>query len=240
MLRQRTAFHVVTSVVAFFGALVVSSSANTAKAGIVGSLSAPVIDDVAKTIMVDVSFAFTPDLVGGDIEFIQLDAINSDVNGSPLTDFSLLTLTPVGPFVDWFDGTQFGAIPGFESIVILDAFSSLTSFPFTIPSTAPITVGKLTFDYSTLGLPPGDEVTIDITGMFDGFSNSTTLAVLPPGGFFPDFIDPTFAPGSQTVVIPGDPPPPQPNVIPEPGIGVIFAALGITCLARRRRRKSSL
>jgi hypothetical protein len=127
----------------------------------------------------------------------------------------------------------------------MDGFASSSASPFPIIQTRPVTVGTLSFDYSSLGLVAGDQVTIDITGVLDPadpFGTALTTSLQTTNSFL-DFVfdatinpllNPTFNPGSLTVTIPADDTPPP--VIPEPSTGLIFATLGITGLGGIRRR----
>ncbi|WP_197454539.1 hypothetical protein Pla52nx_001246 [Stieleria varia] len=180
---------------------------------------------------VDLQLTFTDDLFNGDLEFVNLDIINSSYNGNPLTHFGLVQFQATAPFDDWQGGSQFGGPPGFESQVMLDAFASAMSSPETVLNGDPITIGTFTFNYQPLGLMEGDTVTLDVFGFDDGSgSRTTSVAFRNPADLLPRLVNPVFAPQSRTIVV---------SAVPEP-FGILFlSAVSLPLIACRRRRQRS-
>ena len=175
-----------------------------------------------------------PGVIGDQIEWINLDIFNSLVNAAPLTDFGRVRFDSAPRFADWQDGQQFGLTPSFESVVVLDSFASSPVSPFTIVDIDPFIIGTFTFDYSGLGLQPGDKITLDLSGRNDGSSTKTTSIAIRSAStsttalFDPDF---TSSFGSEITVFQ------IPTAIPEPGAAVVLGLLSASVLIRRRRRR---
>ncbi|MEL6105727.1 MAG: PEP-CTERM sorting domain-containing protein [Planctomycetota bacterium] len=184
------------------------------------------------------------DSVGDDLEFINIDMINSNVNGTPLdpnrVQFQASTVDH--DFAEWQGTEQFGATAGFENEISLDAFAGIGT-PYTLTPAA-FLVGTFTVDYSGLGLVNGDQVTLDITGVDMGLgSRSTSVAIFDPSTFVSVLVDPDFStsagPGARIFTLSsGPPPPPPPPVVPEPSSFAI-ALSGILLLSARRRQREA-
>ncbi|MEM9825165.1 MAG: hypothetical protein AAF958_01185, partial [Planctomycetota bacterium] len=98
--------------------------------------------------------------------------------------------------------------------------------------------GRLSFDYSGLGLGSGDQVTFNIGGRDDRPGQSTTAAtVFGAGSSSLVNITPKSDASalSASFTFGGNPPPPPP-AIPEPATMTIWM-LGTSTLMLRRRRK---
>ncbi|MEO1527559.1 MAG: PEP-CTERM sorting domain-containing protein [Planctomycetota bacterium] len=212
-----------------------------ASAGIIGYLGGirALADQKFET---DFFLQATPDSVGKDLDLINIDMINSDVNGTAL-DPALVQFqasTVDHDFLEWQRGQQFNTTFGFETEISLVAFDLMTSAtPYRLTAN-PFLVGTFTVDYSSLGLVNGDQVTLDITGVDMGFgSRSTSVAIFNPGSLFSELVDPDFSSsagtGAQTFTLTSGPPPPPP-VVPEPSSLAVTLA-GLLALTRLRRRR---
>ena len=196
-------------------------------AAVIASLTTPRETPLSRRFEADLQLQFSADLIGGDFEFLNLDIVNSSINGTPLGVFSFVEFEAAIPFDDWQDDTSFGVNPGFESQMMLDAYANATSAPFSIPDTNPITVGTFTVSYGSLGLVPGDTLTLDIVGVDDGSASMTTsLAIVEPGMIVPTLVNPTFQPGARTITV---------AAIPEPSASVV-CLFGFFVLLYRGRR----
>ena len=227
-----------------FGLFVCVLSTN-ASAGIFGSLGT--LRELAnEKFEADFFLQAMTDSIGDDLEFINIDMINSNVSGTPLdpTRVEFHASTRDHDFVTWQAGAQFGDMGfGFESVVSLAIFD--TSQAYTLP-TSPFLVGTFTVDYSGLGLTIGDSVTLDITGVDDGTgSRTTSVAVTKDRGLLTEvteFIDPTFSssngPGARTFTLSSGPPPPPPPAVPEP-TSLLITLSGLLAASRIRRRRAS-
>lgn len=191
-------------------------------------------DSGSEQFQTDLMFAGSADMVGDDIELVNLDIFNSTVNSVPLSGYSRVRFDAAPVFLPWHDGTQFGDTVGSESVITLDSFATVTALPFTIADTNPFRFGTFTFDYQGLGLQIGDTITLDLLGRDDGTSTRTTsIAVRPSGTTTTLLIDPDFSSlpnafrSSFTLT----------TAIPEPsGLAVlVFAAVGLVSWRRSRR-----
>lgn len=200
-----------------------------ASAEVTAFLSKPRDTPLQAKFEVDLQLQFSPDLVGGEVELLNLDVINSRVNGTPFTFFNLVKFQASLPFDAWAVDTEFGSDTGFESQMIINAFGNTSSMPFAIADTDPVSIGTFTFNYGPLGLQPGDQITLDVTGIDEGnVSRTTSVAITEPGMTVPRLFNPIFSPGLRTVTI---------SAVPEPGslALVLFASLG---LIRPRHRSN--
>lgn len=111
----------------------------------------------------DLSFRVTGDLVGGELELVNLDIVNSTINGQPLSDFSLVQFNPAPTFVPW----QAGQRVGLESQMSLDAFASVGAVPFPLQSPDAFFAGTFQVDLSPSGLSPGEAMTLNTLGVDD-------------------------------------------------------------------------
>lgn len=175
----------------------------------------------------------TPDSVGGEIELINLDIINSTINGAAVSDFTRVVFTPSTTFGPWQAGSQFGSAVGFESRVVLDGFAGVGAIPFPLADTNPIRVGQLRFDFAGLGLQSGDSITLDIVGTNDGSGVLTTaVAVREPGAFLTTLENPDFGtasgPGQVTFSI---------TAVPEANGVLALALLFFTKRVGRRKKR---
>lgn len=180
----------------------------------------------------DLVMSGTAGMIGDTVELINLDVFFTTVNAAPLTDFTKVRFDAASRFLPWQDDQQFGMTPGFESVVVLDSFATVSAEPFTITDTDPFTIGTLTFDYSSFGLQEGDTIRLDILGRNDGSQTRTTsVAIRPSGSALTTLVDPDFSTpaGSEQSLF-------TITAIPEPGAGMFLAALGVAVCARRRRK----
>ncbi|MCS7469614.1 hypothetical protein NZK35_23435 [Stieleria sp. ICT_E10.1] len=182
----------------------------------------------------DLVFSGTADAVGDIVEWINLDIVKSTINAVPLTDYGRVRFDATARFASWFDGRQFGSgSPGFESQIVLESFLPDPPVPFEITSTDAFEIGTLTFDYSGLGLQPGDTITLDIFGGNDGSSTRTTsVAIRPSGAQQTMLVDPLFSSplGSERSVFT------IPTAIPEPS-ATLFLSLTLLGVCVRRSRR---
>ncbi len=178
--------------------------------------------------------AGTADAIGDVIELINLDIVQSTINAAALTDYSRVRFDARPQFAPWHDGQQFGSgSSGFESQIVLDSYLPDEPIPYEITTTDPFAVGTLTFDYSGLGMQPGDTVTLDIFGRDDGSATRTTsIAVRASGESVTMLVNPEFSSpnGSEKSVF-------RITAIPEPGSVAFLAATlwGVSACHRRRR-----
>lgn len=196
-------------------------------------LTTPRVTPTEQKFEVDLQLSFTADLIGGELQFVSLDVVNSNFNSQPLPSFELIDFQATIPFDSWQAGAQFGTDinPVLRSRLNLDSFASATSTPFAIANTDLVTVGTFTFNYQPLNLGEGDMITLDVTGVDDGSSTRTTSVVLrEPGApiFSSVGVNPMFAPGSQIVTL---------TAIPEPR-SFAFLAFAMIGLIRQRRRSN--
>lgn len=209
------------------------ASTGNAKAEIIGFLDG-VRDVGGERFQSDFFLAGTAGRIGDDIELITLDVINSEINGSALADFSRVRFDASPTFVPWQAGEQFGVTPGFESQILLDAFAP-GAVVFTLADTNPFRIGTFTFDYSNLGLHPGETITLDIVGVSDGSATLTTsVAVRDNPSGATELLNPNFSTGlgSGQVAF-------TVSAIPEPtGAMMCLMTTFALGLARRRRRRA--
>ena len=210
--------------------------AKNLSAGIIGALG-PLRAIANEKFEVDFFLQAKPSFVGSAIELINIDMIKSQVNGSPL-DPNLVRFdasTRDHDFASWQAGSQFGAsdIPNYVTLAVADPMDPNDVYVMT---SAPFLVGTFTVDYSTLGLSLGDSVTLDITGVDDMGSKTTSVWVTSINDFEdPDFST-TLGPAARTFTLSSGPPPPPPPV-PEPG-SFMIALCGVLVLSRMRRRRT--
>lgn len=208
------------------------------QAGLIGGLG-PVRELANNTFEVDFFVAAMADIVGDQLDFINLDVVNTSVNSVPVTDFDRVEFSAVGEFAPWQGTEQFGQTVGFESVVSLDAFTpGATSVTFN--DTTPTQVGTFLFDYSGLGLGVGDQVTLDISGANDGtLTRTTSGAVFDTMTLISELQDFDFStslgPDSRTFTIMNGG---GGGVIPEPNAIMLVLLSGATLSLRRSRRRS--
>ncbi|MDV6031807.1 MAG: hypothetical protein F9B45_17290 [Phycisphaera sp. RhM] len=182
----------------------------------------------------DLVFSGTADAVGDLVEWINLDIVKSTINAVPLTDYGRVRFDAAARFASWFDGRQFGTgSAGFESQIVLESFLPNPPVPFEITSTDAFEIGTLTFDYSGLGLQPGDTISLDIFGGSDGSSTRTTsVAIRPSGTSLTTLVNPAFtsASGSERSAFT------IPTAIPEPS-AALFLSLTLLGVGMRRSRR---
>ena len=184
----------------------------------------------------DLLLAGKPDMIGDEVELINLDIFNSLVNATPLTDFGRVRFDSEPRFAPWQDGQQFGVTPDFESVIVLDAFASVPVSTYPIVDTNPFLVGTFTFDYSGLGLKEGDTITLDLSGREDGTPTRTTsIAIRAQSTSTTVLCDPDFSSsfGSERSIFR------IPTAIPEPNAATILALLSLGIFTRRRSKRSA-
>ncbi|QDV41581.1 hypothetical protein Enr13x_14240 [Stieleria neptunia] len=182
----------------------------------------------------DLVLSGTADAIGDVVEWINLDIVESTINATPLTDYGRVRFDARTTFAAWFDGRQFGTgSAGFESQIVLESFLPAPPVPFEITNTDPFEIGTLTFDYSGLGLQPGDTITLDIFGVPDGSSTRTTSIAIRPSGaqqtmlVNPVYTSPLGSEQSRFTI---------PTAIPEPGSAAFLMATLLGVYVRRCRR----
>ena len=215
-------------VCAFWSAIVFLYAPASAFGAVTARLSEPRVMPLQGRFEVDLQLEFSADWVGGEIEFLNLDVVNSNVNGTPIDLFNVIEFEARLPFDSWQIESRFGANPGvFRSQMLLDSFAGATSTPFLITDTEPVKVGTFTMNYVSLAALPGDDVTLDVIGVDDGSPTKTTsLAMVAPGASVPSFVDPVFEPGARTVTV---------VAVPEPSVIAVVAVACAALLCRRRR-----
>ena len=184
----------------------------------------------------ETDFFLVPDAsqVGGEIEFISLDILESNLNGVALADYGRVQFNASAPFAAWQDETLFGLNAGFESQLVLDGFN-VGATPYSITNVDPILIGTFSFDYSGLGFDTGDTVTLDVVGVDDGSGTYTTnLAARASGDLISEVVNPNFAtptgPSFRTLTI---------GAVPEPGSGIlVLFATGVFVTLRRPIRQT--
>lgn len=175
----------------------------------------------------------TSDMIGDEIELINLDVVGSSVNSVPISDFTRIRFDASPRFAPWHDGQQFGGPQTLKSVITLDAFATGSAVAFPIEDTNPFLIGTLTFDYGGLGLQVGDSISLNILGTNDGSATRTTSVGIRASGASdlalvnPDFSSPA---GSQLTTFTIT------TAIPEPGSAVILSLACIGVIARRRPR----
>jgi hypothetical protein len=176
------------------------------------------------------------DRIGDEIELINLDIVKSTIRSQPLTDFERVWFDAAPPFAPWQSDQQFGMTPGFESIIVLDAFASGGAIPYPLTDTNPFRVGTLTFDFSGLGLQVGDSITLNIAGQDDDSQTRTTsIAIRPSGSSMTILLNPEFPTNGETerstfTLV---------TAVPEPGVACLLTFAIVSMLMRRRNRKRS-
>ncbi|MEM9827623.1 MAG: hypothetical protein AAF958_13610 [Planctomycetota bacterium] len=216
-------------------------SVDQAQAGILGHLGPTFRNDAAAETL-EVDFFLTPeaDLDGQFLEAVNLDVFGTRVNSTPLVGSGLqrVGFELDGAFTQW--GLLRGNLPGTtDSQFFADWFSGqVGAVPVELTRDQEFLFGRLSFDYSGLGLGSGDQVTFNIGGRDDRPGQSTTVAtVFGAGRSSLVNITPKGDPSalSVTFTLGGNPPPPPP-AIPEPATMTIWM-LGTSTLMLRRRRK---
>jgi hypothetical protein len=183
----------------------------------------------------DLVLSATTDQIGDEIEGINLDIVQSTINGQPLTEFGRVRFDATPTFAPWFDGAQFGEISGGESQLLLNTFATDAAEPFPITDTDPFLVGTFRFDYSGLGLTAGDTATLNLLGEDDGSGTRTTSILLRRNGeTTSQFVNPAFnLPGgseSRSFMI---------TAIPEPdALFLILVGIGVCRLPRRSHHRA--
>lgn len=181
----------------------------------------------------DLLLAADAGMVGDEIELINLDLFHSRINSGRLTDFGRVRFDSAPRLAAWQDGQQFGVTPGFESVIVLDAYANASALPYPITDTDPFFVGTFTFSYGGLGLGVGDTITLDLSGRDDGSASKTTsIAIRTSSSSTTALFEPDFSTsfGSETSVFQ------VPTAIPEPGAFAVLGLLVVGVFARRRRR----
>ncbi|MDM4014100.1 hypothetical protein [Roseiconus lacunae] len=177
----------------------------------------------------DLHFQATADLIGDDIEYIELDISGSHIDSVPLTNFSMVEFEAAMPFDVWRQ-IPFGQTPGSESRMVIEPFSPPGTDVFSIQDTQPLTIGTFTFDYGALNLPSSSTITLDIFGTDEDKPTRTTVVGLR-SGTDSSLIDLTYSSplgGSSTTFV---------TAIPEPSL--LAAVVSIATAVSLRRRRSA-
>lgn len=184
----------------------------------------------------DLVMSGTADMIGDEVELINLDVIRTTVQSVQVTDFTKLRFDAAPRFALWQAGQQFGGTPGFESQIVLDSFAVTGAMSFPIADTSPFQIGTITFDYSGLGLKVGDSITLNIFGANDGSATRTTSVAIRPSGSAvtilqnPDFSSPA---GSEQITFT------IPTAIPEPSSVLLLCIVSVAFFTGRRPRRVS-
>lgn len=230
--RQCVGLHVGRAQFAVLVALVVGC-ASPARAEVIGFLSEPRAEELER-FEADLYVVASADLLGNQIEWINLDIANSTVGGVPLSDYSRVVFQPASPFAAWFDGRQFGQSTGFESQVSLDAFAVPSAITYEITDVEPFLIGTFGFNYQGISVGPEHVVRLDVTGRDDGTSSRTSSIGMRSGGGDTAHVDLEFtsAFGAGHVTYPAI------TVIPEPSGVAVLALLvaGMLCFGGCGRR----
>ena len=195
---------------------------------VIASLGDPRADDASGTVSFELRFYFGSGLSGRSVSFVGINVEHSSIDNVRLDAES-----------DLF--AAFAFIPASDSEIAawsppLQIFGSQTlglderaGFPgIAIAPLQGMLVGAVVFDYRSAGLIDGQRFKIDLTGGGPAGLNpsgtQTTIGLDSISGF--DFFDPTFAPGSRTVVL-GDVL--QSHPVAEPSGLTVFVFLAIGC-----------